>query len=448
MISWFKKLWRDKRGNALVMAGAALPLVLGSAGLASDTIEWALWKRQLQRAADSAATAGVYAIVGDEGARTNVATAVDKDLSYNNHVAYAYTKTVGSPTSGTYATDPRAVSVQLSVQKKLSFSGMFMNFTPTITASAIATVVPSGDYCVISLEDQSVTGIDATGSTNVDLGCGMITNSVSMSAAVATGSSSVKASPIAAVGGIPASTHWASGTQLMPFTMAQEDPYAAINAPASTTFPSGNCTQFPNDNPHDVHAASYWVAGTYSAMTGASAGAMCFRGDISIQGSVTFPAGSVIVLDGGSLSVGSQGTLNCDGCTFVLTNRDTSSTATIGNMDFNAGATLNLKAPGTSATGIAATYQGILVYQDRRAQDGTNSNQQSRMNGNASSFLQGSLYFPKQQVTFNGTAGMSTQCFQLVARRVYYSGTMNISNSCPSDSGAHDFTGKKVRLVA
>ena len=117
-------------------------------------------------------------------------------------------------------------------------------------------------------------------------------------------------------------------------------------------------------------------------------------------------------------------------------------------MDFNAGATLNLKAPGTSATGIAATYQGILVYQDRRAQDGTNSNQQSRMNGNASSFLQGSLYFPKQQVTFNGTAGMSTQCFQLVARRVYYSGTMNISNSCPSDSGAHDFTGKKVRLVA
>ena len=50
-------------------------------------------------------------------------------------------------------------------------------------------------------------------------------------------------------------------------------------------------------------------------------------------------------------------------------------------------------------------------------------------------------------MTFNGTAGMSTQCFQLVARRVYYSGTMNISNTCPNDSGAHDFTGKKVRLV-
>jgi len=448
MISFFRKLWRDKRGNALVIAAAALPLVLGSAGLASDTIQWTLWKRQLQRAADSGAIAGVYSIAELSGARTGVSDAVTRDLSYNSHVAYTTTKVVGQPTSGTYSTDPYAVSVQLSVQKKLSFSGMFMSFTPTITANAIATIVPSGHYCVISLENTAVTGITATGNADVDLGCGMITNSTSLTAAVATGSSDVNASPIAAVGGIPASTHWASGTQLMPFTMAQADPYAGVFPPASSSFPAGNCTQFVNDHPHDVHDASYWTSGTYSPMTGASAGAMCFRGDVSIQGTVTFPNNSVIVLDGGSLSVGSQGTLNCSGCTFILTNRDTSASPTIGNMDFNAGSTINVSAPGTSATGVAANYQGILVYQDRRAQDSTNAANQSRLNGNSSSFFQGALYFPSQQVTFNGTAGMSTQCFQLVARRVLYSGTMNISNSCPSDSGAHDFTGKKVRLVA
>ena len=66
MIAFMKSLWRDRRGNALVIAAAALPLVLGSAGLASDTIQWALWKRQLQRAADSAALAGVYAKVHAE----------------------------------------------------------------------------------------------------------------------------------------------------------------------------------------------------------------------------------------------------------------------------------------------------------------------------------------------------------------------------------------------
>ena len=29
MIAFIKSLWRDKRGNALVIAGAALPLVVG-----------------------------------------------------------------------------------------------------------------------------------------------------------------------------------------------------------------------------------------------------------------------------------------------------------------------------------------------------------------------------------------------------------------------------------
>jgi hypothetical protein len=43
---------------------------------------------------------------------------------------------------------------------------------------------------------------------------------------------------------------------------------------------------------------------------------------------------------------------------------------------------------------------------------------------------------------------MTTNCVQLVARRVDFSGNMSINNNCPSGGSAHDFTGKKVRLVA
>ena len=74
-----RKLWNNDRGNALVLAAAGLPLLIGSAGLATDTIQWALWKRQLQRAADSAAIAGVYHRFKHEGATTNNATAVSHD---------------------------------------------------------------------------------------------------------------------------------------------------------------------------------------------------------------------------------------------------------------------------------------------------------------------------------------------------------------------------------
>ena len=427
MIAFMKKLWRDKRGNALVIIGAALPLVIGSAGLASDTIQWALWKRQLQRAADSGAMAGVYAIVQDDGGRTNVSGAVDRDLNFNNHVNYTYTKVVGAPTSGTYASDPYAVSVQLSVQKSLGFSGMFLNYTPTITATGVATVVPSGTYCVISLENQAVTGIDATGSTNVNLGCGMITNSVSMSAAVATGSSSVAASPIAAVGGIPASTHWGSGTVLQPFTVEQPDPFANVNPPAQSSCNSGVTV-----NPSEVRTDTNNSTATTSD-DALSPG--CYT-SLNLKGTVTLKPG-IYYLDGGDFTVNSGAVINCDGCTIIMSNRDPSSNS-IGDVDLNGNATINMTAT------TSGTYAGLLFYQDRRAA----SDNDIKINGNSSSKFQGAFYFPKADLTFNGSAGMITNCMQIVAKDVTFTGNSAINNTCPAGSGAHSFDGKKVRLVA
>src|SRR5690348_17994340 len=84
MIRCVRKLWRDRRGNALVMAGAFLPLIVGAAGLATDTIQWTLWKRQLQRAADSAALSGVYTRLQAD-TQSDVESAVTHDLTLNLH---------------------------------------------------------------------------------------------------------------------------------------------------------------------------------------------------------------------------------------------------------------------------------------------------------------------------------------------------------------------------
>lgn len=434
MIGFFKRLWRDKRGNALIIAAAALPLVMGSAGLASDTIQWALWKRQLQRAADSGAIAGVYAIVQDDGARTNVSTAVDRDLTYNSHIRYTTTKTVGTPT-GTYASDPYAVQVQLAVQKRLSFSGMFMNFTPTITATAVATVAPSGHYCVVSLEDTATTGITATGNATVNLGCGMITNSTSITAAVATGSSAVTSSPIAAVGGISASNNWSADTVLQPFTLAQEDPFKDVPPPP---FPTGNCPNYTKNNQN----SSWTFTAADANTTGLPSGYYCVGG-LSINATVSFPDNSVIIVDGGDINISSQAHVSCNHCTFVLSSRTADTNpSTIGNVDINGGAEVDLTASNSG------TYSGLIIYQDRRAIDDGSANTTNHINGNSNSSFEGAFYFPSQKTTFNGTAGMTTNCVQLVARRVDFSGNMSINNNCPSGGSAHDFTGKKVRLVA
>jgi len=415
MIAFLKSLWRDRRGNALVIAAAALPLVLGSAGLASDTIEWALWKRQLQRAADSAAMAGVYAKMQT----ADYVAAVNQDLTHNNHVGITTAVTPNSPPpSGAYSSDPYAVRVALSVQKSLSFSSLFLPTAPTIRATATATIVPSGQYCVVSLEDTPTTGINATGSTYLNLGCGMITNSTSLNAAVATGSSTVIASPIAAVGGIPASNNWGTGTTLQPFTVAQADPFAAVIPP---TVPNG-C----NQNKNIPNNSSETIAGG------------CFR-SLSIAGTAILSG--EIVLNGGGFTVGTQANVTCNGCTIILTNSDTSPTATIGNFEIVGSPEMHWTAP------TSGTYKGLLVYQDRRAIDGTSNNLQNKLRGSSTSYFEGAFYFPKQELEFTGSTGMNTNCLQLVGRRVKFSGNSSITNSCPGGSGAASFEGKRVRLV-
>src|SRR5687767_14699484 len=52
---------RDRRGNVLLTAALALPVMVGGAGLAVDTAQWYLWKRELQLAADTGALSGAYA---------------------------------------------------------------------------------------------------------------------------------------------------------------------------------------------------------------------------------------------------------------------------------------------------------------------------------------------------------------------------------------------------
>jgi hypothetical protein len=421
MISFFKKLWRDKRGNALMIAGAALPLVLGSAGLASDTIQWALWKRQLQKAADSAALAGVYARIGSQ----DVTTAVNYDIDSGNNflrsgsnakkITLLNNPVIGFPADGTDFNN--SVSVQLQVQKKLGFSSLFMTATPTITANATAAAVVDGEYCAQAQINTNSTGISAGGNTTVNLKCGMITNSTSMDAAVAFGSSSVTASPVAAVGGLDKTDNWASGTVLLPFTLAQPDPFADIQPPS---IPSG-CSNW-SDHPQDVQ--------TYPST--APTAPVCMK-NFNVKGDLTLQPGTYIIT--GDMNVNSGANITCNGCTFVLTSDPASNTGTV---DINGGATLDLRAPDDG------TYKGILFYSNR----GADASDVNKINGNASSTFEGAFYFPHQKVEFTGTAGVTFECLKLVSWQLTFNGNSTINNNCPPGWYGDRFKGRHVRLVA
>lgn len=426
----FKKLWNDERGNALIIAGASLPMIMGAVGLASDTIQWALWKRELQRAADSAAIAGVYAKVQS----ASYTDAVTADLARNNDIAgiTISTSATSAPSTGAYTSDANAVRVSLQAKQQLNFSSMFMSSAPTITATATATIVPNGEYCVVSLVNTATTGISVGGTTNVDLGCGMITNSTSMDAAVAFGTSDVDASPIAAVGGIDASDNWADDTVLLPFTMAQADPFASVNPPT----PSG-CQKFSdldvgnNNKPGGVVDLSSQTGTVCIKENGGVPASLEIKGDVRL-GSATY------VLDATSLKMtANNAKLSCTGCTIILTSSTAGTDPTsIGGVDLSGG-TVNMSSP------ESGTYKGISIYQDRRASTGITNT----ISGNVGSSFEGAFYFPKQEVKFVGTSGVTFNCVQMVAWTVVFSGTSDITNDCSGAGGGQNFAGQSVRLV-
>ena len=411
------ELLRDKSANALILAAFTLSVLVGAAGLATDTIQWTLWKRQLQREADSAAVAAALSNA-QGGSAQSAATA---ELDRYNLVTLSSTPVIQvGPTTGPYTGNTKAVRVALQTSRQLPFSSFFTSSVPIINAEATAAAVSFGQYCVIALEQTTATGVTLWGNTTVNLGCGISSNSQGSAAVSAGGSATITASPIAAVGGVPQTNNYTAGTTFVPYTIAQPDPYASLPDPTPSS-----CSGQLSVNSNQTRRINN------------NSGVSCYRG-MDLKGNVTFDPG-IYYIDGsagGSLDIGSQAVVNAPGVVFILTTTS-ADYSTVARVNMNGGAQVNLTAP------ISGTYAGIMMYQDRRA----TTNSSNLVNGNASSVYQGSLYFPQQSLTFSGTSGMNTNCMQIVARQVTFTGDSAITNVCPTGSGSSSITGIQIRLV-
>lgn len=417
MTMFLKRLWKDRRGNVLVIAGGALPLLLGSVGLATDTVQWALWKRQLQRGADSAAFAGVYAKFQE----ASVSGAVNADLSKNNHVwvpllsGFPQVSEPADTTEYSYAVD-----VTLAVRQELSFSSMFMPAAPTITVNARAAAVDDGNFCVVALEKTNTSGIIIQGSATVNMGCGMISNSPAASVSVGVNGSAhnVTAEPVAGVGGVPDIN---GVTDEQSNHVPQPDPYK--NKYSTDVPPGTNCT---NMNQKVVTPAP--TAGVTTLKPGCYSGNNQFKitgGTYHLQPGVYYLNSTDFDLQGGTI-IGTD-------VTIILTG------STPGQIKMNGNATVQLRAPTTG------TYANMLLMQ---AANAANINNANIINGSATAFLDGTIYIPNQQVTFSGSSGAMTKCAMVVARRVQFAGNTNLQNNTTGCVANTTVKGKSIKLIA
>ena len=424
MINFFRKLMKDRRGNTIVIVAAVMPLIVGASGLASDTIQWTLWKRQLQRAADSAAISGAYTRFNASGSTTDVASSVSHDLTLNMHnwmglksgfpvVQYDANCTV----AGSTANITNRVCVTVAVQQKLPFSSMFMASAPTITAVATAGAIPAGgDPCFFATEPGTATGLNFSGNSEIDApDCDGFSNASGANTSVAKGSSTVKINTIGGVGGIQQSNNF-QVTAYRPYSPAMTDPFKNVDPDPTQMKCAGHW--------ETKGKKSEWVydsltdgtdMGAAKAQDGSAAN--CWKSlDVGSNTSLSVPSDfGPIYIDGGDATI--QGNFSCSACTIVLTNKDSSSP--IGSLKVNAGANMNISSPTTG------TFKGIAIYQDRRASDCNNCN---KLNGHNASVVQGAIYFPSQPLDYNGTGTTNAICTMFIARRLDFSGNSGISN--------------------
>lgn len=412
MIGLIKKLARDRRGNILAITGAAIPLVIGGAGLATDTIQWTTWKRELQRQADSAALAGVLA----KGQGANVGDAVSVDLAKNNNhniafksgypmVTYPATTVVGASNT---------VQVTLAIQKRLPFSAFFMSTIPTITTSATAALVDNGVYCAGALKKTAVASLTIGGSANVNLGCKAMSNGRACPSVSTNGSSYTFATTgVSGAACMPTSINGTAAANIKSWQPTLKDPFSGL---------------YSTDIPNSAKPCKNFNQMTYG-QNKVKAG--CFS-QFKVTGNTTYTLDpGVYYLDSTDFDVAGTSGLAGTGVTFILTGD------TPGSIKGNGTADLNLTAPTTG------TYAKMLFIQ---ASNATEDNL-NEITGSNSSKFDGAMYFPKGAAKFTGSSGSVTQCLMIMAYTLEFTGNADLQNN-PSGCAANTtFKGQIVKLI-
>ncbi|MGH6786831.1 MAG: pilus assembly protein TadG-related protein [Novosphingobium sp.] len=168
--------------------------------------------------------------------------------------------------------------------------------------------------------------------------------------------------------------------------------------------------------------------------------------DLQISCKTVFSSG-VYILNGGQLKIPGQYEVTGAGVMFVLKGGASIHINGGSNVNLTAITSAELMAQGVSSV-EANKLSGMLVFEDRSSTANANAN---KLNGNAATVLNGTIYLPNSHIAFEGTASVTSQCLMIAANMITITGTANMTTFCPA--GVTEDTviateGGNVKLVA
>lgn len=517
----FRKLKRTMRelrsntsGNAMLLMAVGMPALIGGAGLAVDTAQWYMWKRELQYAADQAAIAGAWSRVGgSEG--TVYQTRALQEINTNLQVV-DFAEDPAISLADYEGGDENSVLVTMSATKRLPFSAFLTNsgVTVGVTAQAAFREPKTFQACLIAVDPETKGAITIGGSAYIVAGCGAAALSNNEEAVTKNGGAIFEVGWIVAAGGID--DDFDDGeTEINEYERGLQDPFGALSPPESPTPREYECVTGGTTYTATytlssaVHAKTYQgpnasklalissvqtstattpgltqtvtskaavgdviavepqtVTGTVTSSSvttigkkGVSTTTTTYQridavtsgsGVITAINTVVVPAGAamlpgtyddfttscdttmapgVYIIEGGTFEVNAQDSVSGYGVMIVLKDG--------AGIKINGGSETYLSAMtyeqmrdptiGNMTEEQAMKLEDMLIFEDRESEGNTHN----KVNGNSSTVIDGTIYFPKSKLTFNGSAAVVSRCFVIAAREIEIEGDAHMTAFCP-----------------
>jgi Flp pilus assembly protein TadG len=402
----------ERSGVVAVLVALAMPILVGTMGIAAEASYWYMHQRGMQNAADAAAIAAatngtstyaaeaqaVAAQFGFQNGSGNITVAASNPNTATGCAANCYTVTVSD-------------MVPLFLSQVVGYKGTGGNGTTTLSATAVAHTGGAYPYCILALSGNVATDIVSNGGPKANLnGCNIMSDS----------NATCNGHNLGAGVGDAVGTNNGCGITQNSNMPAVTDPYAYL----ATNIPASNCGGvYPQEpakkNNPALPAANLW-SGAYTL-----SGYKVVCGDQQLTGNTTVnaPSNAVLVIENGQLDTNGYTlqTTSGSGLTVVFTGTN-SSNPVYPHYPSGSG-TLDIAAP------TSGTWSGMALYQDPNLTD-ISSNLDISAAGNSPTWdITGMVYLPHSNVTFSGAVNKASNglsCFGLTVGDITVNGTADI----------------------
>ncbi len=246
-----KSLKKSTSGNATILVATGLPALIGASGLAVDSAQYYMWKRELQFAVDQAALAGAWA-KSDTNTAASYSNRAVQEYTANMQVAGSFDTTPTVSTVNFNGGTNNAVKVVSSATKALPFTDIVIGRGVTVAVEATATfaagsvgttttnTIQGVTACMIALHPTANGALLIGGNSSGTVSCGGATMSSDANGAIReNGNPNALFGSLSAAGGIEASLLnnivGGNAANMRPNQSGMTNPYGSLATPTGNS---------------------------------------------------------------------------------------------------------------------------------------------------------------------------------------------------------------------